>query len=122
MSMGRARLAAVLSGGPAEEVKGFPSGRPRTRLPAEAGSASALEPDPNSSRHLPLHLELPPPDPGWVECIFNSRRSLCYLRGLSTGSRYPYTTEPPLSRLHLLAATTGLIESRAILARSTQGI
>src|SRR6266550_5421636 len=103
MPLGRARLAAVLSGGPAEEVKGFPSGRPRTRLPAEAGSASALEPDPHRARHLPLHLELSPPDPGWLECLFNSRRSLCSLRGLSTGSGSPFTTEAPLSRLHLLA-------------------
>src|SRR2546421_8872718 len=111
MPMDRARLAAVLSRGSAKAVTGLPAGGSRTRLPAEAGSASALEPDPHRARHLPLHLELSPPDPGWVERLFNSRRSLCSLRGLSTGSGSPFTTEAPLSRLHLLATTTGLIAS-----------
>src|SRR5947209_5842480 len=111
MPLGRARLAAVLSRGTAKAVTGLPAGRSPTRLPAKAGSASALDADPHSARHLPLDLELPPPDPGWLERLVTSGRSLCVLRGLSTGARSPFTTEAPLSRLHLLAATTGLIAS-----------
>src|SRR5947209_18602706 len=122
MPLGRARLAAVLAGGAAKAVTGLPAGRSPPRLSAEPGAAAALEPDPHSSRHLPLHLELPPPDPGWLERLVTSGRSLCVLRGLSAGSGSPFTTQAPLSRLHLLAAPTGLIASREVLARSPQGI
>src|SRR5205085_2083988 len=98
------------------------AGRSPTRLPAEPGAASALDADPPSSRHLPLHLELPPPDPGWLERLVTSGRSLCVLRGLSAGSGDRCPPQAPLSRLHLLAAPAGLSASREVLARSPQGI